>query len=103
MICVILPFPIKGYAISYHSDLKYNVQIENIEPLICFRYVLNNNIDKSTDISESKLIFSKVPKTLYCQIMMTLVVGTQFANSTNTIRYNLLCCFPCEVFFTVFA
>ena len=45
MICVILPFPIKGYAISYHSDLKYNVQIENIEPLICFRYVLNNNID----------------------------------------------------------
>ena len=45
MVCVIIPFPIKGYAISYHSDLKYNVQIENIEPLICFRYVLNNNID----------------------------------------------------------
>ena len=42
MVCVIIPFPIKGYAISYHSDLKYDVQIENIEPLICFRYVLNN-------------------------------------------------------------
>ena len=102
MVCVIIRFPIKGYAISYHSNLKYNVQIENIEHLICFRYVLNNNIDKFTDISESTL-FSKVPITLYCQIMMTLVVGTQFANSTNTIRNNLLCCFPCEVFFTVFA
>ena len=45
MVCVIIPFPIKGYAISYHSNLKYNVQIENIEPLICFRYVHYNNID----------------------------------------------------------
>ena len=57
MVCVIIRFPIKGYAISYHSNLKYNVQIENIEPLICFRYVLNNNIDKSTDISESATFF----------------------------------------------
>ena len=48
MVCVIIPFPIKGYAISYHSNLKYNVQIENIEPLICFRYVLNNLIDIPT-------------------------------------------------------
>ena len=99
MVCVIIRFPIKGYAISYHSNLKYNVQIENIEPLICFRYVLNHNID----IYQRVQLFSKAPKTLYCQIMMTLVVGTQFANSTNTIRNNLLCCFPCEVFFTVFA
>ena len=53
MVFVIIPFPIKGYAISYHSDLKYNVQIENIEPHIFFRYVLNRNIDKCTDISES--------------------------------------------------
>lgn len=57
MVCVIIPFPIKGYAISYHSNLKYNVQIEHIEPLISFRYVLNNNIDKSTDISESTTFF----------------------------------------------
>ena len=101
MVCVIIPFPKKGYAISYHSNLKYNVQIENIEPHICFRYALNNNID--IQIYQSVQLFSKVPITLYCQIMMTLVVGTQFANSTNTIRNNLLCCFPCEVFFTVFA
>ena len=44
MVFVIIHFPIKGYAISYHSDLKYNVQIENIEPHIFFRYVLNENI-----------------------------------------------------------
>ena len=104
MVCVIIPFPIKGYAISYHSDLKYNVQIENIEPHICFRYVLNNNIDIYVlQIYQRVQLFPKVPITLYCQIMMTLVVGTQFANSTNTILNNLLCCFPCEVFFTVFA
>ena len=48
MVCVIIRFPIKGYAISYHSDLKCNVQIENIESLICFRYVLNNLIDIPT-------------------------------------------------------
>ena len=61
MVCVIIPFPIKGYAISYHSDLKYNVQIENIESLICFRYVLNNLIDivyrQFTDVSESTTFF----------------------------------------------
>ena len=48
MVFVIIPFPIQGYAISYHSDLKYNVQIENIEPHICFRYALYNNIDISS-------------------------------------------------------
>ena len=37
MVYVIIPFPIKGFAISYHSDLKYNVEIENNEHFICLR------------------------------------------------------------------
>ena len=41
MVYVIIPNTIKGFAISYHSDLKYNVEIENNEHFICLRSVLN--------------------------------------------------------------
>ena len=44
MVYVIIPNTIKGFAISYHSDLKYNVEIENNEHFICLRSVLNKKI-----------------------------------------------------------